>query len=361
MLDALISVFANIQEGVTRDAPPSLSLGTAVGKTLMFVLVLLVTRLLGKSVPNLDKWIDRYMPLLLMSTAIGALAYNLGRAPVVLAVAATTGLAIWWLERRRRLNSHEKKAARQRAVVLWGVAVLLAAASVSAVQISSEHAKRRATRLCLLLSFTPTGVESDALIGAWVTFARTWHEVFSGVEGVTISPGSATVEDFKTFADEAVVKDTKPDLVLRTRVNIPGKSILLLSRAYSDYESKRVEATFRWEGSIESLQFTALRGAANLLEHLRTMKEQPLSEEQHAQAARNLLQVYSEFLGIQAGDSAASALSQVQRALTAPTPIDAASIESSLDQFNVSDVVHGDAEQASNSRAAMRSKLAAAR
>jgi hypothetical protein len=361
LLEWVFTLLAQAQDSATQTAGPGTALGSALVRLASTAMVLVLGAVSARNIRGLEPVIDRYKKLLLFLGSVGTVASFIGHFAAMFTVGAATTVLIWWLERRRRRNPHEKNDSRQRVIVISAAAVTLLAVVVGALQVRTDQATRRLTRFCLLLSFEPTSVRTDELVGAWLTFAQTWHDVFSGVEGVTITPESASVQDFDKFSGDALVKSLKPDLVLRTKVNIPGKSIHLMSRVYKDYEKKKVDAIFEWNGAIDQLQHTALRGAAHLLQHLHTMTDRPLSDAQHERAARNLVQVYVDFLELNKGDDVTAAIAEAQHTLAAAAPITDERIDSLLSAFDVSSALAADELREKQLRSALMSKLAPAR
>jgi hypothetical protein len=364
MPDASFTWLAQLFEGATGGSRQAVGFWVAVGLLLMFVIAHVVTRMVGQMVPRLDPIIKRYGGPLMLFAAVGFIGYSMGQVSVVLAIAAGSAVAIWWLERRRRRNLHEKIRSQQRATRLAAAGVIALAIAAGATERSLDTSHRRNTRFCLLLSFDSTSVRTDNVVGAWVQFARTWHDVFAGVPGITITPPTAVATDYDKYANDMLVKSLKPDIVLKTRVNIPDQSIHLSSRVHelSHGQLKETDTIFNWAGSIAAMQHSALKGAAFLLRHLHTLKDRPLSDSQHAQAARNLLDAYADFLRVQKGAEAKGILDDVMKSTAgaaAPTSDDR--IDTLLGAFDVSAALGADADKEQEARAAALAKLAAVR
>jgi hypothetical protein len=356
MPDSSFAWLAQVVEGIAGGSRPAVGFWVAVGLLFTLTMGYVLTRLIGQMVPRLDPIIKRYGGLLTVFAVVGFLGYAMGLYSIVLAVSVGSVLAIGWLERRPTRNP-------RRSTTLAIAAVIALAIGAGAVERSVESSARRSTRFCLLLSFESTSVKSDEIIGAWVQFARTWHDVFADVPGVTITPPAATEKDYDTYLTDTTVKTLAPDIVLKTRVMLPGQSIRLASRVYeaSSGHLKETDTIFVWEGAIAAMEQSALTGAASLLRHLHTLKDRPLSDKQHAQAARNLLGVYAVFLRVQ-GPAGKSILDDLNKTIEDPAAaISDDRIDVLLRKFDVSAALEADANKERDARGAALAKLAAVR
>lgn len=369
-MDWLFTTAAAVSEGLSA----ALGVKSVVaGITALIVAALLwvANAALQKPAAIVKSAMARHWPVLggAAALALAAVAAREMLATVVLLLAAP--FVVWRLEKLRARKTGSKKAlARwQRLAQARYAAAALALALVAALAGQQVMEWRsRTTQVCLLLAFESTGVVEPKIVqGAWAAFARTWHEVFARVEGLTIYPLVASSEEFDRLdvgrdraAVLALAATMQPDIVLRTTVNIPGKSVLLSSQVcgIQDGDTRCTPDAFMWRGSLDSVEHTALQGAADLLRHLRALGSPPLSDAQHSQVARHLLERFSVFLSVQEGLEPTLA-ADVKQAL-AGTAIADADIATLLGRFTVAAAIEADAKDSAAARKATLAQVSVA-
>jgi hypothetical protein len=370
-MDAFFGFLANQSEAFgTFSNDKSLAYGAAA--VVVGVLAWMLARWKKTAESWIDPYIERNWRVIGGHVLIGAAAGVAGYGAVVVLMAISAVAAVVWSERRAAARLKQRHTGPYPKQKRWERQFLAAALAVAVgASASIEYLARQRTQqtqLLLLLAFEGVGTQTEHLEATWSKFAANWNDVFGGVKGISIYP---TVVNQKEFVAWDVERDRRgvarrvsalePDMVLVTKVRIPEKSIQLYSRV-CDIETTATRCSnvsFDWRGALDSVEHTALQGAADVLRHLRNLGNPPLSKEQHNQIAKNLLRRYDAFLHVQ--DPLDQALVAKVGAASNSDDIPDSDLTELLAGFDASEAISADAVKQKTTREAAMARLGVAR